>query len=62
MDHVKTKQFTQYSIKKGLNKFPEEGKQSIIKEMDNMTCQEVFGKVAYELLTAQQKKWALPIL
>ena len=27
-----------------------------------MTCQNVFGEVVYELLTAQQKKWALPIL
>lgn len=27
-----------------------------------MTCQKVFGEVVYELLTAQQKKWALPIL
>ena len=27
-----------------------------------MTCWKVFGKVVYELLTAQQKKWALPIL
>ena len=27
-----------------------------------MTRQKVFGEVVYELLTAQQKKWALPIL
>ena len=62
VDYIKAKQFTQYSIKKGLKEFPDEGKQSIIKEMNNMTCRKVFGEVVYESLTAQQKKWALPIL
>ena len=37
VDRVKAKQFTQYGIKKGLKEFPREGKQSIIKEMDNIT-------------------------
>ena len=45
-----------------MKEFPEEGKQSIIKEINNMTCRKLFGKVVYESLTAQQKKWALPIL
>ena len=45
VDYVQAKQFTQYSIKKGLKEFPEEGKRSIIKEMDNMTCRKVFGEV-----------------
>ena len=62
VDYIQAKQFTQYSIKKGLKEFPEEGKQSIIKEMDNMIFRKVFGEVVYGSLTAQQKKWALPIL
>ena len=38
VDYIKAKQFTQYSIKNGLKELPDEGKQYIIKEMNNMTC------------------------
>ena len=45
-----------------MKEFPDKGKQSIVKETNNMTCRKVFGEVVYESLTALQKKWALPIL
>ena len=48
VDHVKAKQFTQYSIKKGLKEISNEGKQYIIKELGNMICLKVFGKVVCE--------------
>lgn len=61
-EHVKAKMFTQFRIKKGLKNFSDEGKRSVMKEMDNMGRQNVFGKIVFESLRPQQKKQALPIL
>jgi hypothetical protein len=61
-DHLKELIFTQYNIKQGMNKYPEEGKASIMKELNNLVKRDVFGEVDYESLSPQQHKWALPIL
>ena len=53
VDYIKAKLFTQYSNEKGLEEFPDESEQPIIKNEDTMTCCKVFGDVAYKLLTAQ---------
>lgn len=54
--------FTQFNIKKDLKNFLDEVKSSVMKELDNMTYQKVFGEVVYESLTPQQKMWTLLIL
>jgi hypothetical protein len=61
-DHVKELIFTQFNIKQGMKKYPEEGKASVMKELKNLVKRDVFGEVEYESLTSQQRKWALPIL
>jgi hypothetical protein len=61
-DHVKELIFTQYNIKQGMKEYPEEGKASIMKELNNLVKRDVFGEVEYESLSPQQRKWALPIL
>jgi hypothetical protein len=61
-DHLKELIFTQYNIKQGMKEYPEEGKSSIMKELNNLVKRDVFGEVEYESLSPQQRKWALPIL
>jgi hypothetical protein len=61
-DHLKDLMFTQYNIKQGMKKYPDEGKGSIMKELNNLVTRDVFGEVEYESLTSQQRKWALLIL
>ena len=60
MGHANAKQFDQFVIKKGLKEFPMEGKQYIIKEMDDITCQEVFGKVVYKSLPHDRRSGRYP--
>jgi hypothetical protein len=61
-DHLKELIFTQYNIKQGMKEYPEEGKASIMKELNNLVKRDVFGEVEYESLSPQQRKWELPIL
>jgi hypothetical protein len=61
-DDVKELILTQCNIKQGVKKYPEEGKASIMKELNNFVKRDVFGEVKYESLSPQQRKWALPIL
>jgi hypothetical protein len=44
-----------------MNKYPEEGKASIMKELNNLVKRDGFGEVDYESLSPQQHKWASPI-
>ena len=50
-EHVKANIFSQFSIKKGFKNFLDECKCSVMKEIDNICCQKVFGKVVDEPLT-----------
>eukprot|EP00536_Pseudo-nitzschia_multiseries_P010625 jgi/Psemu1/203784/e_gw1.332.17.1 len=53
---------TQMSIKEGLKTFGDKGKQSIMKEINNLVSRDCFGEVDQESLTTEQKRRALPIL
>eukprot|EP00536_Pseudo-nitzschia_multiseries_P002497 jgi/Psemu1/5685/gm1.5685_g len=53
---------TQMSTQEGMRVHGEEGKASIMKEIDNLVTRGCFGKVNCNLLTEQQKHQALPIL
>ena len=52
----------QYSINAGVKKYGAEGKESAVKEINNLLKNECFGETDYDKLTQEQKDRALPIL
>ena len=52
----------QHGLKAGLRIFGERGKAAMMKEMTQMLTREVFEEIAYESLSREDKRLALPIL
>jgi hypothetical protein len=52
----------QMSIQEGMRKYKEEGKESAMKEILNLTGNDCFGEMDYDKLTQEEKDKALPIL
>ena len=50
------------NVKQGIKQFGDDGKQSAMKEIENLTSNECFGETDYDKLTQTQKDRALPIL
>ena len=53
---------TQYSLKAGLRKFREDSHKATMKELQEMSTQEVFGGIDQDSLTYEQKRKALPVV
>ena len=54
--------FTQYSLRAGLKRWPERGRQATVKELKQMLSRVVFREINYHELTNEDKRNALPIL
>ena len=52
----------QVSLNKGLKKYGDQAKESVMKELDNLCRHEAFAEIDYESLSATDKRNALPIL
>ena len=52
----------QYSINAGVKKYGAEGKESAVKEINNLLKNDCFGETDFDKLTQEQKDRALPIL
>ena len=52
----------QMSVREGVRKYGSEGKDSVLREIKNLTDNDCFGETKYKKLTQEQKDQALPIL
>ena len=52
----------QLSVSKGIKVHGKKGKDSVMKEINNLVDRDCFGETDYDALTPRQKKMALPIL
>ena len=52
----------QMGIQQGIKQYGDDGKESVMKEIRNLTTNECFGEISFETLTQEMKDRALPIL